>query len=430
MFYLKTTDNTVIITSEQGQGLNPTPSAFLSKGRMLAYDSIEATELPLDDWTEVHMNGVAADLKTGASQIDGAFVGMTDVINLYAIALLAGEHLFVGSAPGTAKTSMAKKFARVISGKFTAILFQDETSMSDLVGATDPAKAMKGLWERKLDKLATADIALLDEIWKAPANVTNKLLEMVEDKVVEGYSIPLLSVVAASNEIPEDKDSNAMYDRFMLRYWLDYISDQADFEAMLTAAADTLVTNELVNPDHIRLASAAMEYMALSASTDMVSGLSELWREFKNAGYSISNRRWRKILKLAYAHALYNGKSTPDISDLQIAQYCLWTERDEIADVSNLVLASTDPLMNDVLNFEALISDLQDSVSSMGDQWGQDQLVEAAEINKNARKLMREIAALREAQGDKLNGHAEKLDLIEAKSKQLQQTILDKMSGA
>jgi MoxR-like ATPase len=60
-------------------------------------------------------------------------------------------------------------------------------------------------------------VAFLDEIFKANSAILNSLLTILNERRFDnGKSrqvIPLLAVVAASNELPESEELDALYDR-------------------------------------------------------------------------------------------------------------------------------------------------------------------------------------------------------------------------
>ncbi len=58
-----------------------------------------------------HLRGVIDRLKT-------QFVGRDEVIDLIALALVAGEHLFLLGQPGTAKSALIRQFAAGVSGRY------------------------------------------------------------------------------------------------------------------------------------------------------------------------------------------------------------------------------------------------------------------------------------------------------------------------
>src|SRR5688500_7984442 len=69
--------------------------------------------------------------------------------------------------------------------------------------------------------LPEAEVVFLDEVFKSNSAILNALLTLLnERKYTSGGQIlrcPLISVFAASNEVPGDETLNAIFDRFLLR---------------------------------------------------------------------------------------------------------------------------------------------------------------------------------------------------------------------
>ena len=151
---------------------------------------------------------ITAALRQLRDQVASQFVARAEMAEAVAVALAAGEHVFVYGPPGTAKSSVLRCFASGIGGKFFRIVLNPDITREDLVGPLDPAAVRNGEWRRKWSKFATADIAFLDEIWKASPQVANMLLDGLEERLLtdgdQDLPIPLISAVAASNEVPED----------------------------------------------------------------------------------------------------------------------------------------------------------------------------------------------------------------------------------
>ena len=82
-----------------------------------------------------------------------------------------------------------------------------------------------------------AHIAFLDEIFKANSSILNALLTLINERVFhngrERVTVPLITMFGASNELPDEEELTALFDRFMLRFMVDYISEDFRFLKML-----------------------------------------------------------------------------------------------------------------------------------------------------------------------------------------------------
>ncbi len=69
--------------------------------------------------------------------------------------------------------------------------------------------------------LPEAEIVFLDEIFKSNSAILNSLLQLInERRFANGpvvVDVPLISLFGASNEVPNDDNLAAMFDRFLLR---------------------------------------------------------------------------------------------------------------------------------------------------------------------------------------------------------------------
>jgi MoxR-like ATPase len=330
--------------------------ATLAAGRAWLCPSQPADAGPAD------VGNIATRLNALAAAVDAQFVGTTDFTNAIATSLAVGEHTFAYGPPGTAKSSIARAFAAGIGGTFWRGLFNPDTTREEVFGPVDPAAYREnGRWTRRWSGLANANIALLDEFFKASSQVANMCLDALEERRVSSAEgdrqLPLVSAIIASNEIPEDKERQAVYDRLLVRVPVAYVSTAPAFRALFSAQAGRVPIAPTLDSDELLLLAAYAEAVAMNPPAPLVDGLTELWQETRPLGVALSNRRWVRTAKLAVGASLLAGQ-TPDTHHLSVARWTLWTDPDEAADIGNLVLGLTDPVAGDVLDLEALLADL------------------------------------------------------------------------
>ena len=69
--------------------------------------------------------------------------------------------------------------------------------------------------------LPEASIAFIDEVFKANSAILNALLTLLNERQFDNgagrQSCPLISVIGATNDVPEDEVAEAFFDRFLVR---------------------------------------------------------------------------------------------------------------------------------------------------------------------------------------------------------------------
>jgi MoxR-like ATPase len=182
-------------------------------------------------------------------------------------------------------------------------------------------------------KLPEAHIAFLDEIFKANSSILNALLTLINERQFhngkEIMRVPLLSLFGASNELPEEEELTALYDRFLVRFVVSYIAEDFRFLRMLESQAQperTSLTfaelNELQN---------AVREIAIPAHA--YRSIADIRRELNKKNIQASDRRYRQSLGLLQAHAFLEGEKEVHEKDLFFLEHVLWrdpAEREQV----------------------------------------------------------------------------------------------------
>lgn len=318
---------------------------------------------------------------------DALLTGLVErdvAIRLALLAALAGEHLLLVGPPGTAKSVLARRLHLAFrdAAYFERLLTRFSVP-EELFGPLSIKGLEEDRYERQTDRyLPTASVAFLDEIFKANSAILNALLTLLNEREFDNgaqrVKTPLISVVGASNELAEGEELDALFDRFLLRLHVGPVSGQG-FRALLALRGDA--APEL--PEHLRLTAgdvAAIQAAAqhVTVPDDLVALLSEL-RDWCVAQHiPVSDRRWRKIVKLLQVSALTNGRDTASIWDAWLLQHCLWSQPEDATKVHDWYAArvgasaAMDPgrLTKIVVAWEATLKRDQDSQSQQRDAEG------------------------------------------------------------
>ncbi|MDP3274808.1 MAG: AAA family ATPase [Deltaproteobacteria bacterium] len=276
------------------------------------------------------MRSVVEKIRTVRDALSEGLIERDVAVRLALLATLAGEHLLMVGPPGTAKSLIARRLhlAFAQSTYFERLLTRFSVP-EELFGPL----SIKGLEEDRYERLTEAylpkaSIAFLDEIFKANSAILNSLLTLLNEREFDNGTTrcktPLLAVVGASNELPQDDELAALFDRFLLRLHVGPVSKQgfASLLALTQEASPVLAASVRLTAEDLQ----AIQHDAqrVEVPADVMALLCDL-REFCAAeSISVSDRRWRKIVKLLQVSAASNGRASVSIWDCWLLQHCLW----------------------------------------------------------------------------------------------------------
>jgi MoxR-like ATPase len=273
----------------------------------------------------------ALALRAALTQARRGLVDRDVLVELVALAAVAGEHLLVIGPPGTAKSEAVRRVARSLEAKRFEYLLGRFTEPSELFGPVDLRKLRDGTVEtRTQGMLPEAELAFLDEVFKGSTAILNTLLAVLNERVFrrghQELRVPLRVCVGASNALPQDPSLAAFADRFVLRAYVQPIPD-ARLEDLLQAGwgADEALTPvaSLADLDTLRAAARAMDPAPVRPL------LARAVRELRAAGVELSDRRVVKLQKLVCAAAALDGRAQPSNRDLWPVVFAVPLQEDQ-----------------------------------------------------------------------------------------------------
>ncbi|MDO9483773.1 MAG: AAA family ATPase [Hydrogenophaga sp.] len=274
------------------------------------------------------------------------------------LAALAGEHVLLLGPPGTAKSELARRLQRLLPGAhYFERLLTRFTVPEELFGPLSLRALEDDRYERLTEGyLPSAEVAFLDEVFKANSAILNTLLGLLHERQFDNGSqrlpVPLVCLVGASNEQPQDDSLLAFYDRFLLRVPVQPVDD-AHFTALLLAdapGAGHTPANAQIHPNELQALRERAPQVALGETA--LALLLQARQHASDTGQTVSDRRWRQLVALLQLQAASRQASAVSPWDLWLLPFVLAADPVQVPGWTTLFMhavARTAPLPLDGL---------------------------------------------------------------------------------
>jgi MoxR-like ATPase len=281
-------------------------------------------------------------------QLKADFVGRDETIDLIGIAMLCEEHVLLIGPPGTAKTALLRRFGDLLDSRPFTYLLSRFTEPAELFGPLDVRRfQQEGEYRvNTAGMLPEAHLAFLDEVFQGSSAILNTLLTLISDRrfhngaTVEACN--LITLLGATNEVPDDPVLAAFADRFLLRCRLDYVADD-ELENLLRigwAGERERIERPRSGVGEVPRSRAVFSLPDIAvlqqtlAAIDLAPVLStyaSIVRDLREQGALFSDRRAVKAQKVIAAAALLAGRFEAEPADLAALAHTWADGRDEPA---------------------------------------------------------------------------------------------------
>jgi MoxR-like ATPase len=290
----------------------------------------------------------SASVQEVARVLGSHFLDKQEIIRLMLVSAIAGEHMVIVGPPGTAKSAMVNMFAKLVDARYFEYLLTRFTEPNELFGPVDIAAFREGKYTRRIEHmLPSAEIVFLDEIFKSSSAILNSLLHVInERKFANGpnlIQVPLISLFAASNEVPNDEGLGAMFDRFLLRVLSDNL-DSYHFGELMQKGIALEVQRMTGRGSELKPILSARELRTLHQSfdrfmvfpDDFLAKYKGLIFQIRSEGVTVSDRRAVKLLKLFAASAVFDGRTRVHDGDFFVLRH-IWNNLDQVELLAEIV---------------------------------------------------------------------------------------------
>ena len=314
---------------------------------------------------------------------DGVFE-KEDVIALTLLSAVAGESIFLLGAPGVAKSLIARRLKYAFKDGSSFEYLMNRFSTPDEIFGPVSIKQLRDedKYQRVVENyLPTATVVFLDEIWKAGPSIQNALLTILNEKIYRNGDVvidpvPMKALISASNELPSKGEGlEALWDRFLVRIVVDGVQDKQNFNDMISKSlnsySDSVTELLKISNDEYNKWSKDIDTIEIPENVFNVIHVVRNYieqhnkrEENKNKQIYISDRRWRKTVRLLRTSAFLNDRNSVDLMDCFLIKDCLWNETEQIQTVSQFV---KDAIQKHGYTLTLKLSDIQIEIKEFND---------------------------------------------------------------
>lgn len=294
-----------------------------------------------EDITETDRKIARVKMRAIIEELSHDYPGRASVVRALVLGAIAGAHVLLLGPPGTGKSLLVRDWTRRILGATGFDWLMTRFTTPDEIFGPVSVTALKADTFRRVPtgKLPEAHVGFLDEVWKANSAILNALLTIVNERVWHNggtpVRVPLVTLVGASNELPQEEGLGALYDRFTMRFVVGEMQAEDDFCRLLRGELGMRKDPAAVTLEEILHARADAAAMRLPQA--VAGQLYQLRLKLSAKGITLSSRRWRAAVGVMQAAAWLDGAKEVGMEHAADLEAVLWETLDQRDDVRDMV---------------------------------------------------------------------------------------------
>ena len=294
------------------------------------------------------------------------------------LGLMGNQPVCLVGPPGTGKSMLISMLAdRMGYSNTFKYLITKYTDQSELFGQFKLSALKKDKLERRTDNtMVDADFVFLDEVFKANSALLNALLTALNERQADigtgRVDMPYKLICGASNEVPEEEGLEALWDRWVIRVYIDDKLADDSWEKMLFGKTETWadwVHSAIEKPEALQQAFDVLRAMEVVWGDSAKSALVDARGHIAEAGHSLSPRKWKQVCALTESAARLRGKPTVQRVDVATAIQYVWPNVDQreayLAISENIVAGEFAETYEFIKQFVACCQDTQSTCHAL-----------------------------------------------------------------
>lgn len=288
----------------------------------------------------------ATPLEDLRSVLQTTFIERDDAIEALIRAAVARGHVVMLGPPGEGKSMLARYFAGCLGLSYWETLLTKFSTPDDLFGMLKMSSFQQDRYERHTTGFfQAAQVAFVDECFKGNAGVLNAMLTALNERTWTNdgkvCKLPIEVCIGASNEYIEGPELGALWDRFLVRLWVEPVKDRANRIRMMQSARGRAFGATAIAG--LNLAAEQKAAAAVVFTPEVDEAFQDVREAVEKAGHHTSDRRWIQVQALVQAEAHIDGRKTARPGDIGCVADALWNEQGERAELVRVIQKVVDP---------------------------------------------------------------------------------------